>query len=134
VEKIFSETTGRLLHLIYRKTDFLGREELVPEQENLQVAALKISVGNKFKPHRHIFKQINQTETIAQESWVVIAGRVEVDYFDEKDDFIQSVILGAGDCSITLYGGHGYSVDADSLIYEFKTGPYLGQSLDKVWI
>ena len=44
-------------------------------------------------------------------------------------------ILNVGDCSITLEGGHTYTIlENDTLIYEYKTGPYKGQENDKVML
>jgi len=40
-----------------------------------------------------------------------------------------------GDCSITFCGGHNYMcLEDDTLIYEAKTGPYLGVEKDKTFI
>jgi hypothetical protein len=65
---------------------------------------------------------------------VIISGRVRVTYYDLDDSVIESVELRAGDVSVTLAGGHGYEILEDSKILEFKTGPYLGQALDKAFI
>ena len=44
-------------------------------------------------------------------------------------------MLNVGDCSITLGGGHNYLIlEHDTLVYEYKTGPYKGQKLDKVFL
>lgn len=44
-------------------------------------------------------------------------------------------MLKPGDCSITLYGGHNYvSLEEHTLVYEYKTGPYLGQEKDKAFL
>mgnify|MGYP001207209045 CR=1 FL=1 len=44
-------------------------------------------------------------------------------------------VLEKGDCSVTLEGGHTYTILEDkTLVYEFKTGPYRGQKLDKEFI
>ena len=44
-------------------------------------------------------------------------------------------ILEAGDASFTLYGGHTYEIlDEGTIVYEYKTGPYEGQALDKTFI
>ena len=72
--------------------------------------------------------------TIAQESWVVLKGKIEVNFYDTNGLLLQSEILGAGDVSITLYGGHGYKILEDSIAFEFKSGPYLGKDLDKKFI
>ena len=40
-----------------------------------------------------------------------------------------------GDASFTLEGGHTYEIlEDDTLVYEYKTGPYEGQKLDKTFL
>ena len=86
-----------------------------------------------FKPHKHVYCE--KTTTIAQESWVVIEGKVKAILYDIDDNIISEEILNAGDCSITLYGGHTYEILEDNtLVYEYKTGPYLGIEADKAFI
>ena len=66
---------------------------------------------------------------------MVIQGSVKVDYYDLDDSLLESVILNEGDCTITLRGGHNYtSLDENTLVYEFKTGPYLGLDFDKEFL
>jgi hypothetical protein len=36
---------------------------------------------------------------------------------------------------MTFRGGHNYLIlEDDTIVYEYKTGPYLGQELDKVFL
>ena len=54
---------------------------------------------------------------------------------DIDDKIIARPILKKGDASFTLYGGHTYEILEDNtLVYEYKTGPYEGQKLDKEFI
>jgi len=136
MEKIFSKTDGtKLLHLIYRKQDFVeGRVDLIKEENFIQCSALKLHEGKTFKPHKHIWKE-GKSETIAQESWVVISGKVKCFFYDIIDTLICEKILNPGDSSFTLDGGHNYLImENDTLVYEYKTGPYEGQHLDKQFI
>ena len=72
---------------------------------------------------------------IAQESWVVIKGAVIVKMYDLDDALIATPILKAGDCSMTFQGGHTYEIlEDDTIVYEYKTGPYKGQENDKEFI
>ena len=90
--------------------------------------------GQTFKPHQHIWKD-GEKKVIAQESWVVIKGSVQCSFFDIDGSLISEPILNKGDCSITLEGGHTYSIlKPGTLVYEFKTGPYKGQKYDKEFI
>ena len=89
--------------------------------------------GKTFRPHKHI-KQVRTTD-IAQESWVVIQGAVKAILYDLNDEIIEEVILRAGDCSITFKGGHNYeAIEEDTIVYEYKTGPYQGREKDKSFI
>lgn len=125
----------KILHLIFKKSEFKNRQDLINQSEFLQVASLVLDKNQTFKPHKHIYKSNNNNKIITQESWVVIEGKVRVDYYDIDNEFLVSHILDKGDCTITLYGGHNYtSLTNDSLVYEFKTGPYEGQLKDKVLI
>jgi hypothetical protein len=41
--------------------------------------------------------------------------------------------IGPGDCSMTFQGGHNYlALEEDTVVYEYKTGPYYGHAMDKV--
>ena len=124
----------KLLHIIHRASEFSGRKELVSPEHFLQVATLELDKGKEFDPHKHIWKTLESNMSIAQESWVIIRGQVEVTFYDLNDEVLVSHVLNPGDISITLYGGHGYRVLEDTLAYEFKTGPYFGQAMDKEFI
>ena len=135
IEKIYSKVDGRLLHIINRVYDFKGRTEIIPVDNFLQCATLKMEKGKTFPPHKHITKNRHYPEQIAQESWVVIKGSVKCIFYDINDEVIATPILRQGDASFTLYGGHPYEILEDNtLVYEYKTGPYEGQKLDKEFI
>lgn len=132
---VFDKDNSELLHILYRKEDFNSRKDIVSSKEFIQVASLVLKKNQTFKPHMHIWKNIKEKIKIAQESWVVIEGSVEVTYYDKLGNLISVEILNQGDCTITLQGGHNYKALKDrTLVYEFKTGPYEGQELDKKFI
>ena len=136
MKKIYSKVEpNKLLHIVVRKDDLVkGRTEVVSEEHFIQCALLNMEKNKTFKPHKHIWK--NRTrDVIAQESWVVIQGKVKCTFFDIDDTIIEEPILESGDASFTLEGGHTYTIlEDDTLVYEYKTGPYEGQELDKVFI
>ena len=133
MEKIYSKVeTDKLLHVINRLDEINGRTEVIPEDNFIQCATLKMEKDKTFPPHKHITKDRHYKEQIAQESWVVIKGSVRCILFDIDDQIIATPILYPGDASFTLYGGHTYEIlEEDTIVYEYKTGPYEGQSLDK---
>lgn len=134
---IHSKVDGRLLHIIYRAEEepYTPRIDIVPANEFIQVSALNLNKGKTFRPHKHIFKVPLLDKTIAQESWCIIKGAVEVTMYDIDDTIITKEIIRQGDISVTLEGGHTYLIlEDDTFIYEYKTGPYEGQERDKVFL
>ena len=140
MEKIFSESARKegqeiLIHIITRCEDIVkGRRDLSDVNEFLQIATINMDKGKTFYPHKHIWKDAAKT-AIAQESWIVIKGRVRVMLYDLDDKIIKEDILMPGDASITFYGGHNYeSLEEDTLVYECKSSRYEGVEKDKIAI
>jgi hypothetical protein len=126
---------NKLLHMVVRKEEItLGRQDIVPEENFIQCSILNMEKGKTFKPHKHIWKERTRN-VIAQESWIVIQGSVKCIFYDIDDTILAEPILYPGDASFTLEGGHNYLILEDNtLVYEYKTGPYEGQALDKTFI
>ena len=136
MEKIFSKVVPeKLLHIVTRKSEVMnGRQNIISENNFIQCSFLKLEEGTTFKPHKHIWKERTQS-IIAQESWVVLQGSVKCIFYDLDDTLLSEHILYAGDTSFTLEGGHNYLIlEDDTIVYEYKTGPYEGQLFDKTFI
>lgn len=138
--KIYSKVEkGKLLHLIHRLEDFeqqeSQREDLISPDNFIQCSSLKMKEGTTFKPHKHIIKRRVYENQIAQESWIVVRGAVEVTFYDLDDSIVSTQTLFSGDSSFTLFGGHNYlALSDDTFVLEYKTGPYEGQYFDKEFI
>lgn len=133
MEKIYSKIQPKkLLHIVIRKKDIKpGRIDIISKENFLQCSMLNLEKGKTFNPHKHIWKKRTR-KVIAQESWVVIQGSVKCIFYDLDDTIISESILKVGDSSFTLEGGHNYEIqENNTLVYEYKTGPYEGQELDK---
>jgi len=131
MKKIYNNS-GLLCHLVYKFSDFTeARTELIDPDNFIQCSALLLQEGHTFKPHKHISKS-GPSIVVAQESWCVIKGSVRVSFFDHFGNLLDESILRVGDTSFTLSGGHTYTILEDNtFVYEYKTGPYKGQELDK---
>lgn len=136
MEKIYSKIKpNKLLHLINRVDEIQDRTNVVDDEQFLQLATLKMYKGQTFKPHKHIWKKFPVEQIIAQESWIVVKGRVRCIFYDLDDSIIATPIIGEGDCSMTFEGGHTYEIlEEDTIVYEYKTGPYEGIEMDKTFI
>ena len=133
--EFYSNSNPKILtHIVFSISDFEGRKNIVDPREFLQASAIKLSKEEEFQAHVHTWKNCDISRTVAQEAWVVISGEVETHLFDEKENLVGSISLKPGDTCITLSGGHKYKAMEDTLVYEFKSGPYLGDSLDKHYI
>ena len=140
MELIYSKKQPeKLLHIIHKSDEFHTienghRRDVVGEKEFIQLSALNMPKGHTFRPHQHIWKP-GEEQCIAQESWVVIKGSVECHFYDTDGTLLDKPVLNVGDCSVTLGGGHNYLIlEDDTLVYEYKTGPYKGQKLDKEFL
>ena len=139
MEQIYSKVQpDKILHTIHRLQDAINRKEqrldLIDEDQFIQCSSLKMKKGTTFKAHRHIWKS-GKKNSIAQESWCVIIGSVKGFFYDLDNTLLHTTNLYVGDVSFTLEGGHNYEIlENDTVVYEYKTGPYEGQTLDKVFI
>ena len=123
----------KLLHIIFDgvidcKTK---RLDVTEPQETLQVGVLRPDMNDVAKPHYHI-NRLGQMYQQVQESWVVMHGALKITLYDIDGSICCTTILGAGACLVTLLGGHTFEcIEDNTVIYEFKTGPYQGQQQDK---
>jgi cupin fold WbuC family metalloprotein len=125
----------KLLHLINRLDEIVERTNVAPDDQFIQLATLRMEKGKTFRPHQHIWKDSPRDKVIAQESWVVIQGSVRVYMYDIDGTFLETEIINKGDCSMTFEGGHTYEIlEEDTVVYEYKTGPYTGIENDKVFL
>ena len=134
--KIYSKCEpGKLLHLINRFDEIDGRTDIAPEEQFIQAATIKFPQGGKkFRTHQHIWKPAPREQVIAQESWIVVQGSVRVFMYDTDQLFLQDEVIKKGDCSMTFEGGHTYEIiEDDTIVYEYKTGPYMGVENDKIF-
>ena len=133
--KIWSKVKpDSLLHLFY-SSQFESdcREDLCPDDKNLQVACIAANAGKSYRAHQHI--PLARKTDITQEVWIVVSGCVRVTYYDLDGSVLRKQPLFKGSCSITFHGGHSYEIlEDDAVIFEVKNGPYYGQTKDKVFL
>jgi cupin fold WbuC family metalloprotein len=126
----------KLLHVINRLDDIVEqRTNVAPDHQFLQLATIKMEKGKTFRPHQHIWKESPTEKIISQESWVVFKGSVKVYFYDIDGELLTEEVISSGDCSMTFEGGHTYEIlEDDTIVYEYKTGPYMGIENDKVFL
>jgi cupin fold WbuC family metalloprotein len=126
---------SKLLHIINRFDEIVDRTNVAPDDQFIQLATLRMPKGKTFRPHQHIWKPSPTANVIAQESWVVIKGSVKIFMYDIDGELLDTDVINIGDCSMTFEGGHTYEIlEEDTVVYEYKTGPYTGIENDKVFL
>lgn len=119
-----------LLATVFSPTNQIGRTDAAGTEEILQVSRICLGKDKVLRNHRHI-ELTERTTHGTVESWVLIQGKLAVNLYDTDDSLLTEFVMTPGDCMTLYRGGHGFTVLEDqTLIYEFKNGPYLGASLD----
>lgn len=117
---------GRVLAILIPNTyQDEGIQFFTPSEYSQQLAYMHYAPGKEIAPHFHppVLRQI----TITQEVLVIRKGKVRVDFYDEKQVYVQSRILRAGDVVLLVSGGHGLEVLEELEMIEVKQGPYSGE-------
>ena len=135
MKKIYSKIDPEcLLSVLIKKKDITSeRTDLAPDIEPLQGSTKKLKKGDKFNPHTHNYLP-RQTHT-TQEAWIVIEGEILISLYDLNNKLFFQETLNDGDCILNFRAGHTFEVTKeDTLLYEFKNGPYMGVRADKTLI
>ena len=90
----------------------------------LQLQALMRKHGKGQRVAKHAHKEIERTATHLNEGLVVIAGGLRARIFDAGGKDIGTYDVAPGQCLLMLGGGHELEMTADTVVFEFKNGPY----------
>ena len=106
-----------------------GISFFTPNDFSQQLGYMNRPKGYEIEPHRHNI--VERKVFLTQEVLFIKSGKVQVDFYDEKENFVQSNILEKNDIILLASGGHGFKMLENSEIIEVKQGPYCGEE-DKV--
>jgi len=96
-----------------------------------QVGFIVHKKGDRVFAHKHNFSEKKNSNF--QEILIIRKGKLRLDLYTNKEEYIKSVVVNKGDVVILLQGGHGVNFLEDSEILEIKQGPYLDEE-DKIFI
>lgn len=116
----------QLLALIIR-SDYQadGIEFFTPDDFSQQLAYMKRPKGYRIEPHYH--NPLDRLVSLTQEVLYIKSGRVRVDFYDAKQDFVTEEVLVTGDVILLASGGHGFTMLEPTEMIEVKQGPYAGE-------
>lgn len=106
-----------------------GIKFFTPNEFSQQLAYMKRPKDYVIAPHVH--NEVARTVSFTKEVLLIRSGRVRVDFYSEKREYLESRELLQGDVVLLAFGGHGFEMMEDSEIIEIKQGPYAGEE-DKV--
>ena len=128
IEKIHCK--GETLAIIVRKEfNCHGLHFFTPNDYSQQLGFMSHPVGKQIQPHIH--KRVKRQVNYTQETLFIRKGRLQIDFYSENQEFLESRVLEAGDVILLINGGHGFKVLEDLEMFEVKQGPYAGDE-DKV--
>ena len=103
-----------------------GVHFFTPDEFSQQLAYMKHPAGKIIEAHYH--NPVNRNVVQTQEVLVIKKGKLKVNFYDEKQNFISDFLLEGGDVILLASGGHGFEVIEEVEMIEIKQGPYQGDS------
>ena len=125
IERI--DNNGQLLALILRSGfNAAGIHFFTPNDFSQQLGYMNRPQGYVIPPHVH--NPVPREVQFTKEVLFIKSGRVRVDFYDEKQVYLESRTLEAGDVILLAFGGHGFEMLSSCEMIEVKQGPYAGDS------
>ena len=117
----------KLLAMII-KNDYVceGVDFITPDEYSQQVAYMHHPAGKVIDAHVH--NLVHSNIVLTQEVLFIKKGKLRVDFYDDYEDYLESVILEAGDVILLVSGGHGFKILEETEMIEVKQGPYSGEA------
>lgn len=118
---------GQLLALVIsRHFHEPGIHFFTPDDFSQQMAYMRHPAGKIIEAHVHnpVLREVHYTKEVL----FIKKGRLRVDFYDEKQHYLESRILEAGDVILLATGGHGFEVLEEIEMIEVKQGPYAGEA------
>lgn len=114
---------GTILRASYApaRTEFVTKDD-----ESLQIGLIVYGQGTAIQPHVHnpVERQVQGTSEVI----VVRQGLCMVDFYTSAKAYLCSYQLQQGDIvSLLPSGGHGFRMMEDTILFEVKQGPYVGE-------
>ena len=118
---------GELLAIVLRAGySEPGIHFFTPNEFSQQLAYMRHPAGKIIEPHVH--NPVARTVHYTLEVLVLKRGKLRVDFYDDSQVYLQSMVLESGDVILLATGGHGFEVLEEIEMLEIKQGPYAGDS------
>lgn len=116
---------GRVLATLLRTTFHEeGIKFFTPNEYSQQLGYMNRPSGYVIQPHVH--NPVVREVLFTKEVLFIKSGKVRIDFYDEKQNYLESRILNPGDVVLLAFGGHGFEMLESTEMIEVKQGPYAG--------
>jgi hypothetical protein len=105
-----------------------GIHFFTPNDFSQQLAFMKHPVGKLIQPHVH--NPVHREVHFTKETLFIRSGKIRIDFYTDKQKYIESHIIETGDVILLSEGGHGFEILEETEMIELKQGPYAGE-MDK---
>ncbi len=111
--------------IISHKFNKSGIYFFTPNDLSQQLAYMHHPTGKIIEPHVHnpVIRQVSYT----QEVLFIKSGKLRVDFYSDRQKYLESRILESRDVILLVTGGHGFEVLEEIEMIEVKQGPYVGE-------
>jgi len=103
-----------------------GIHFFTPDEFSQQLAYMNHPKGKIIDPHYH--NPVERNVVYTQEVLIIKKGKLKVDFYDDQQIHLQSIVIETGDIILLAAGGHGFEVIEDVEMVEVKQGPYKGDA------
>ena len=118
---------GRTLAVLL-KTNFRqdGIVFFTPNDFSQQLGYMNRPQGYVIPPHVH--NPVPREVQFTKEVLFIKSGKVRVDFYDDDQNYLESLVLHQGDVILLAFGGHGFEMLEPTEMIEVKQGPYAGEA------
>ena len=116
--------------VIYGESD--DRTNLIEPDQIIQASLIKMTRFQSVPSHEHL--PIERYTSGTGEGWLVLNGSFEAEIFDIDRTSLGKYLLKKFDMILMFNGGHSlHATKKNSVIFEFKNGPFKGSDSDKIY-
>jgi hypothetical protein len=119
----------RYAEILYKDTTNESTKFYSEANAALQLGLMSHPSGFVETPHSH--PEVARESTPTQQAFIVISGKVIVDFFDDLGNIISEIHLSQSDAILIIQGVHRIRVTESSRCITIKQGPFVA-SLDKI--
>jgi hypothetical protein len=119
----------RYAEILYKNADNESTKFYSNDDGALQIGLMSHPTGFIENPHSH--PKVLRESTPTQQAFIVLSGKVDVDFYDSSGNVIREIHLSKEDAILIIQGIHRIRVIESSRCFTIKQGPFMA-ARDKI--